>query len=100
MENGLGFDALMHEVSVDLGWSGGMVDGQSSHVTDYIPESGPVTADQFVDWLFLADGMDPSENLAKWQKHKDRLRAAFVKIMGSEVVDASLLKWDLYSDKE
>ncbi|MCA3696946.1 hypothetical protein [Aquidulcibacter sp.] len=100
MENGLGFDALMHEVSVDLGWSGGMVDGQSSHVTDYIPESGPVTADQFVDWLFLADGIDPSEDPSKWQKQTDRLRDAFVRHMGSQVVDASLLKWDLYPDEE
>ena len=76
------------------------MDGHPSHVTDYFPESGPVTADQFVDWLFLADGMNPSENLSKWQKHKDRLRDAFVKIMGSEVVDASLLKWDRYPDEE
>ncbi|MFM1976237.1 MAG: hypothetical protein RL145_1083 [Pseudomonadota bacterium] len=100
MENGLGFDALMHEVSVDLGWSGGMVDGKSSHVTDYIPESGPVTADQFVDWLFLADGIDPAEDPSEWQKQKDRLRDAFFRHMGSQVVDASLLKWDLYPDEE
>ncbi len=39
--------------------------------------------------------MDPQANLYKWQKHKDRLRQSFVRHMGSEVVDASLLKWHL-----
>ena len=46
MEQKFNFDALMQEVCVDLGWCGGIVDGHPSHVTDYIPESGPVTADQ------------------------------------------------------
>jgi hypothetical protein len=100
MEQKFGFDVLMNEVCVDIGWCGRTIDGHPSHATDYIPESGPVTADQFVDWLFLADGMDPSGDLAKWQKHKDRLRDAFVRHMGSQVVDASLLKWDLYPNEE
>ena len=89
-----GFNALMHEVCVGRGWCGGLVNDEPSHVTDFIPESGSVTADQFVDWLFEADDMDPYDELGKWQKHKDALRDAFMRHMGGAVVDASRLKWD------
>jgi len=54
MEKKPRYNALMYEVCVGRGWCGGIVNGQPSHVDDFIPESGPVTADQFVDWLFMA----------------------------------------------
>lgn len=88
-------NALMDEVCVGRGWCGGIVDGQPSHVDDFIPESGPVTADQFVEWLFMADDMDPKEDPSKWQKHEQGLREAFIRHMGHDIVDASLLKWAL-----
>ena len=86
------YNLLMHDVCVGQGWCGGIVDGKPSHVDDFIPETGPVKADQFVEWLFIADGQDPDVDLEKWQKHKDALRQLFVKHMGGEVVDASKLK--------
>jgi hypothetical protein len=86
------YNDLMREVS-ESGWCGSVVDDEVRHVDFFIPERGRVTATQFVDWLFLADGMDPGADLHKWQKHKDRLRQAFASHMGSEVVDASQLKW-------
>ena len=88
-----GFTALMDDVCVGRGWCGGVMKDEPLHVTMFIPETGPVTADQFVDWLFEADGMDPYADLAKWQKHKDGLRDAFIRHMGSDVVDASQLRW-------
>ncbi|WP_260926800.1 hypothetical protein [Novosphingobium sp. 9] len=88
------YNSLMHEVCVDRGWCGGIVDNRPSHVDDFIPKTGPVSAEQFVDWLFLADGVDPSSEPAKWQKHKIGLREAFVRHMGADVVDASKLKSD------
>jgi len=87
------YSSLMHDVCVRRGWCGGIVDGKPSHVDDFIPEAGPVSAEQFVDWLFLADGVDPSSDPAKWQRHKDDLREVFVLNMGADVVDASSLKW-------
>jgi hypothetical protein len=91
-----GYDALMDKVCVEWGFCGGIDDqGNPSHVDFYIPDSGPVTAEQFTDWVFLADGMDPEEDLSKWQPHKDRIISAFVSLMGSEIVDASELKWSL-----
>ena len=90
-----GYNSLMREVCVDRGWCGGIVDGEPSHVDFFIPDSGPVTVDQFVDWLFLAENMDPTAEPEKWQSHKDGLRQAFLRHMGSAIVDASALKWDV-----
>jgi len=95
MDEKLGYNALMHEVCVGLGWCGSVVDGRPSHVDDFIPRSGSVHADQFVEWLFRAEGIDPAAEPALWRKHKDGLRQAFVRHMGNDVVDASLLKWDV-----
>ncbi len=95
MSEKTGFDALMHEVCVSRGWCGGVVNGEPSHVDDFIPASGSVMADQFVDWLFQPEGMDPLADMPKWQKHKDGLRDAFIRHMGSAVVDASALKGDV-----
>jgi len=95
MSEKLGYDALMHEVCVGQGWCGGIVNDEPSHVDNFIPDSGPVTADQFVDWLFEAEGLDPYAELDKWQKHKDVLRNAFTRHMGGDVVEASALKWNV-----
>ena len=89
------YNALQNEVCVECGWCGGIVDGKTSHVDNFIPEAGPVSADQFVDWLFLAEGMDPSEDPEKWQASKEDLRHAFIRHMGAEIVDASMLQWDV-----
>ncbi|MBX7496528.1 hypothetical protein K3172_11740 [Qipengyuania sp. 6B39] len=89
------YNALQKEVCVECGWCGGIVDGKPSHVDNFIPEAGPVSADQFVDWLFIAEGMDPSEDSDRWQVHKDHLRAPFIRHIGAEIVDASMLQWDV-----
>jgi len=88
-------EALMHEVCVERGWCGSVVDGQPLHVTDFLPEKGAVTADQFAGWLFAADGVDPDEDRAKWQTHLDGLREAFVRHMGAEATDVERLKWNV-----
>jgi len=95
MSGSKNYNSLMHEVCVERGWCGGIINGKATHVDDFIPASGTVPAAQFVDWLFLADGMDPTAEPDKWQSHKDGLRAAFVRHMGADVVEASRLKWDL-----
>ena len=84
------YDALLHEVCVRLGFCGSVVDGEPLHVDQFVPESGPVSADQFVNWVFRAEGMDPDG--ADALKHAHSLREAFVRRMGVEVVDAVVLK--------
>ncbi|CAH0353714.1 hypothetical protein [Sphingobium sp. CECT 9361] len=87
------FDALMHEVCVERGWCGAIVNDRPMHVTDFLPESGTVTADQFVGWLFDADGVNPDVDREKWQKHIDGLRNAFIRHMGGCSVDVQMLVW-------
>jgi hypothetical protein len=86
-----GFDALMHEACATWGFCGCMKHGEPLHVTTLIPPCGPVHANQFVEWLFLADNLNP--NLEKYDRQKAALAAAFLTCMGSDVVDAKLLRW-------
>ncbi len=87
------FDALMHEVCVERGWCGSVLDERRMHVTDFLPANGSVTADQFVGWLFAADGVDPNDDLPKWQPHIDALRDSFIRHMGSPSVNVERLGW-------
>ncbi len=87
-----GYDALMQEVCVDQGWCGSVVNGKPMHVDFFIPDEGFVTADQFVDWLFMAEGLDPEARPEYYAAHKKSLRAAFVRHMGNDVVEAGTLK--------
>ena len=85
----------MHEVCVERGWCGSIVNGEPCHVDHFIPEAGPVSANQFVDWLLMAEGIDTNAEPEKWHEHQEVLRDAFVRHLGSEAVDTSVLKWDL-----
>jgi hypothetical protein len=87
----IGFDALMHDACVRWGFCGCIKREQPLHVTTLIPPNGPVHANQFVEWLLLADNVNP--NLERYDRHKVALAAAFVTHMGSDVVDAALLRW-------
>ena len=80
--------ALLHEVCVVWGFCGSIKRRQPLHVDFLIPARGPVTADQFVEWVFLADNLNPNLDPERWQPHKDAIRAAFVRHMGAEIVDA------------
>ncbi len=88
-----GFDALMDIACSGWGFCGCIKNGNPLHVTDLIPSEGPVSADQFVDWLFLADDMNPNSAPERWQRAKKALREAFINCMGAEIVDASRLIW-------
>lgn len=85
-----GFDALLDEVCITWGFCGGVVRGEHRHVTDYIPKTGIVTVDQFIGWVFEAQGADIKAR--KWERHKAALREAFIALMGAEAVDAELLR--------
>lgn len=89
-----GFDALMDFVCVGWGYCGSIhPNGTPLHVTLFVPDYGPITADQFVEWVFLAERVNPNVDLDRKQRHEDAIRAAFVRHMGGEVVDASRLRW-------
>jgi hypothetical protein len=84
------YDALLTEVCVGLGFCGSVANGEPLHLDQFIPERGPVSADQFVEWVFRAEGMDPDGE--DGQKHAASIREAFVRHMGINVVDALALK--------
>ena len=79
----------MHEFCVKLGWCGGVKDGKRLHVFHFIPETGPVSADQFTKWLIAAEGLDPDQ---LGPSERKQLTAVFVRHMSANVVDASNLR--------
>ena len=81
---------MMHEFCVGQGWCGGIVAGKRSHVTNFIPKSGQVTAKLFVRWLLLAEGIKEQEILLRPDIKK--LERIFIKHMGPDPVDAELLR--------
>ena len=80
------YNALCDYICVELGFCGSVKDGKSRHGSQLVPAVGMVTADQFVGWVFQAEGMEPIS------EHQEALRAAFVKFMGSATVDARRLR--------
>src|SRR5262249_27468447 len=87
------FDGMMYEFCAGLGWCGTVKDGKPVLVTAFIPDTGSVTADQFGEWLMLAEGVDLNKVESSWLKRWRReLREVFVKHMGAEVVDAEQLR--------
>tara|TARA_R100001244_G_scaffold6593_35_gene8427 strand:- start:1106 stop:1399 length:294 start_codon:yes stop_codon:yes gene_type:complete len=88
-----GYDALMDIVCVGWGFCGCIKNDKPLHVDDFIPAEGDVTADQFVEWVFLADNMNPNSDPEQWHRHKQAIRAAFIEHMGGEIVNAKLLQW-------
>src|SRR5215467_12440013 len=56
------FDGMMYELIVGLAWSCRSIkNGKPLSVTDFIPETGPVSADQFARWVIMAEGLDPDQ---------------------------------------
>lgn len=88
------FDALMTAVCDGMGYCGGVADDKPAHVTHFIPTSGEVTADQFVEWVLRAEGVDAALAQPKRHPHWNDLRRLFVKHMGAETVPASWLSWE------
>jgi hypothetical protein len=88
------FDGMMYEFCVRLGWCGSTIkDGEPVLLTDFIPDTGSVTAEQLVEWLMLADGVDFNKVGSSWLKRWRReLKAVFVKHLGAEVADAVQLR--------
>ena len=56
-------------------------DGEPLHVDSFIPAEGNVTADQFVEWVFLAENLEPS---LRPKSHGRGLRDAFIKLWGRQ----------------
>lgn len=96
---GLGYHTLVDEMAVRWGFCGCIRDDQIVHVSLFVPPEGPVFADQFAEWVLLANNLNPNSGSAQRQRQKDVLRAAFVRHMGADPVDARRLRWDEYEEE-
>ena len=87
------FNWMMHEFCASHGWCGCIRDGKPLHVSDFIPATGPVSADEFARWLIMADGLDPDQlSASEIRRWMPQLKAVFVRHMKADVVDASGLR--------
>lgn len=73
------------------GYCGSLQDGGFLHVTDFFPERGTVTVEQFVDWLFLAEG-DQTDRSPFAMLMREKIRSCFIGYMGSDVVSVRKLR--------
>ncbi len=87
------FSNLVREICVKWGYCGSIRDGNLVHVTLIIPSSGEVDADQFVDWVMLADDVNPNDSSRHIDKIRSRIKEAFIRHMGSYKVDAKDLRY-------
>lgn len=83
------YDELRRHICVELGFCGSIRDGLPLHVDDLIPSEGVVTADQFAELAFVAEGLDPSNDP---KQLKAAIKAAFMNLLGSHAVDATTLR--------
>jgi len=80
------YDKLLDELCVRFGFCGSVVDDQPRQVDQFLPHSGRLTDEEFIDALFKAEGWDPDGPEA--QKFRPSVRAAFVRHMGGANIDA------------
>jgi hypothetical protein len=82
---------LLDFICFECGLCGCLKGDKPLHVLDIIPSEGPVNADNFVEWALLGDDVNPNDDYAISQQIKPKIREAFIRIMGAETVDASML---------
>lgn len=82
------YNKLLEDVCVRLGFCGSVVDGQSLHVDQLLPQSGALTDEEFADALFKAEGWDADSSEARTLRSS--VRDAFIRHMGSSEIDAGL----------
>lgn len=73
------------------GYCGSLQEEGFVHVTDFFPERGKVTAEQFVDWLFMAEG-DQTLGRPSSMLMREKIRSCFIGYMGSDVINARKLR--------
>jgi hypothetical protein len=87
------YDKLLWDICLSGGWCGGLVDGKPTHVNDLLPASGTVTAQEFARLTVKADGWPASE--PPKERHLRWLEAKFIEHLGSQTVDAKVLRQNL-----
>lgn len=74
------YDSLLNDVCVRLGFCGSVVHDEPLHIEQFLPQTGGLSADDFADALFKAEGLDPEGSEAR--RFRPSVRDAFVRHMG------------------
>lgn len=85
------FSRLLWDICVNLGFCGGLVKGEPTHVSDLLPEAGPIGAEAFADLVLGAEGDEPFADEARL-RWRARLAAKFVEHLGAPAVPVEPLK--------
>lgn len=88
------FDLLLRDVSVRLGFCGGLVNDMPTHVTDLLPANGVVTAEGFAKLAISAE-CDQRSSPDKELRWEAMLAAAFIEHFGAASVPAASLVQNL-----
>jgi hypothetical protein len=85
------YQKLLWSLCVELGFCGGIVNGEPTHVSDLLPADGLITAKAFADLAIRAEGgwATVEEGRLRWG---DTLEAKFIEHMGGAVVPVKTLK--------
>lgn len=88
------FDLLLWDVCVRLGFCGGLVNDEPTHVTSLLPATGTITAEEFANLAISAECNQRSspEQELRW---KALLAAAFIEHLGAGSVTAKSLVQNL-----
>lgn len=87
------FDTLLWDICVNLGFCGGLVEGEPTCVRDLIPAEGLLSAGAFAKLAIRAEGNwpDPDGAHRRWG---ETLEAKFAEHLGGPVVPVQELKGD------
>ena len=85
------FDLLLWDICGGNGFCGGIVNNRPTHVTDLLPASGMVSAEEFARLVIRAedDGGDPPNKVERWT---EQLKAKFIRHMGGGEAPAASLQ--------
>lgn len=85
------FESLLWDICANLGFCGGLVNGEPTHVGDLVPKSGSLSAEAFADFAIFAEGAWPNADEARLRWGRT-LEAKFVEHLGAPLVPVGLLK--------
>jgi|LNFM01.1.fsa_nt_gb hypothetical protein len=79
------FEKLLHDACVIYGNCG----SGDTHISDYLPKSGELSANEFARLMLKAEKMSEAEYGEQYRKGHDWCAERFRQTMGAEVVEAS-----------
>jgi hypothetical protein len=86
------FESLLWDICANLGFCGGLVKGEPTHVSDLLPAAGSISAEEFANFAMRAEGDWPIADDARLGRWRERLQAKFIEHLGAPVVPVATLK--------